>query len=82
MFDGISSGSGEIWLRNIQCPSDAYSISQCNNPDFEHVDDLTLNETCTHESDVGIKCGKLRNCILHALFCVIHFSTFSTNYAS
>jgi len=58
IFDGITSGIGEIWLRNIQCSDYATSLRSCYNADFEHVDDVTLNETCNHESDVGIKCGK------------------------
>lgn len=43
-------GSGEIWLRHVQCTGHESSLSRC-------AVVLYSNTYCTHENDAGVKCS-------------------------
>ncbi|KAM7404593.1 hypothetical protein PAMP_011930 [Pampus punctatissimus] len=46
----FGAGSGEIWLRHVQCSGHESSLTHC-------AVILRSNPYCTHENDVGVKCS-------------------------
>ncbi|KAF7657894.1 hypothetical protein LDENG_00020870 [Lucifuga dentata] len=44
------AGSGEIWLRHVQCSGHESSLTRCASV-------LHSNPPCTHENDAGVKCS-------------------------
>lgn len=46
----FGAGSGEIWLRHVQCSGHESSLTRC-------AVVLHSNSYCTHENDAGVKCS-------------------------
>lgn len=46
----FGAGSGEIWLRHVQCTGHESSLTRC-------AVVLHSNPHCTHENDAGVKCS-------------------------
>ncbi|XP_054649407.1 uncharacterized protein si:ch211-150o23.3 isoform X2 [Dunckerocampus dactyliophorus] len=46
----FGTGTGEIWLRHVQCSGHESSLSRC-------AVVLHSNPHCTHENDAGVKCS-------------------------
>lgn len=53
----FGAGSGEIWLRHVQCSGHESSLTRC--AVFLHS-----NSHCTHENDAGVKCSG-ETCLLN-----------------
>ena len=58
----FGSGSGEIWLSNVECSSDDTNLLSCS-----HNRDLGVTG-CSHTEDVSVSCttileGMMHNCI-------------------
>ncbi|KAM8829873.1 uncharacterized protein si:ch211-150o23.3 [Synchiropus splendidus] len=64
----FGAGSGEIWLRHVQCSGQESSLARCAMV-------LHANPYCTHENDAGVKCSgtllmpSLNLLSPHSVFC-------------
>lgn len=47
---GFGTGSGQIWLRHVQCSGHESSLARCSVV-------LNSNLECTHQNDAGVKCS-------------------------
>ncbi|XP_028407269.1 scavenger receptor cysteine-rich domain superfamily protein-like [Dendronephthya gigantea] len=45
----VPSGSGKIWLSNVECTGDEQNITQC-------LHDGWGNHSCSHDEDAGVEC--------------------------
>jgi len=56
-------GSGPIWLDNVMCNGNEASLVECTYPGVGIIED------CTHDKDVGVKCGGFRSThtVMHTL---------------
>ena len=46
----VPSGSGQIWLSNINCSGKEENISRCFHPGWGI-------HNCSHSEDAGVECG-------------------------